>query len=415
MADSAQSGHGSGAVQIVVATAIGGGCGYVLTILAGKSLGSVDYGTFAVFWSALYLIISAVSGIQQEVTRASRPRVEGGAGPSTIRNYAVCVALAIAAATIATSPLWVGAVFPTEGEALVWPLAFGLAWYVIVAVIGGILYGLQIWRFIGVMIAMDGILRLLITGTLLLVSANLTAIAWGVVAPFALAPIITWFFVRRRIVGKFSLDVADFRRLTWNISRTVVGAAATGVLVSGFPLLLEATSRHDSRSALAALIFAINLTRAPIVIVVLSLQSFLVVYYRSLGERYRRRLLAIIGAVLALTVLVAAAVAVVGPWVLETFFGHAYALGPWVLAALVASGGAVGLLCATGPAVLARGHHALYTSGWATAAVATIVILALPIPLTSRTILALWIGPLAGLSIHLVATLAAPRVPSPAR
>ena len=60
----------------------------------------------------------------------------------------------------------------------------------------------------------------------------------------------------------------------------------------------------------------------------------------------------------------------------------------------------VAALCISAPAVLARGRHFTYTAGWVTAAVVTVVSLALPFELTTRTVLALLAGPVAGLLIH---------------
>jgi O-antigen/teichoic acid export membrane protein len=407
--DDPRSRQGSGALQILIATAIGGGSGYILTIFAGASLGAVRYGVYAVFWSALYLVVSAISGIQPEVSRATRPVEHNSDGRPLVRNFAIVTAACIGLATLLSSPLWIGTVFHTTGFGLVVPLAVGLASYAIVAALSGVLFGLQVWRAIAALIAIDGVLRLVITGSLLLVTHDLNILAWGLVAPFFIAPIAVWFVVRKRVVGHFTVDVTGYRQLIWNVARTVVGAAAIGTLISGFPLLLGATSSTDPRSQVAALIFAINLTRAPIVIVVLSLQSFLVVFFRSRREHYWRYLGAILGAIAVVTALVTIVVAWLGPWVLETFFGHGYVLGSVVLGALVGSAGAVAFLCATGPAVLALGRHALYTTGWVVAALVTLGILLLPLPVTERTILALWIGPLSGLLVHVAVLVRKPR------
>ena len=50
--------------------------GYIITWLVPWQVGFSAYSSFAIFRSLLFFIVSALSGIQQEVTRATRPRVD---------------------------------------------------------------------------------------------------------------------------------------------------------------------------------------------------------------------------------------------------------------------------------------------------------------------------------------------------
>ena len=391
----------SGAVLILLATVLAGGSGYLLMPLVAADLGPAGYAAFAVFWSALYLIISALSGVQQEIARATQPR----SAPTQerlrpiARNFALVVAAAVLVGTLGTAPLWVSAVFPQQGWSLVWPLAAGVSAYVIVAVVGGVLYGLRIWPFIAVMIAVDGVMRLALVAALLPFTSDLGFIAWAVAAPFVLTPLLVWPLLRRHVVNRSELDVT-FRPLTWNVARTVIGSASTGVLVSGFPLLLAATSGNESASAIGALVLAITLTRAPIVIAVMSLQSYLVIHFRAQAAAVWPALLRILALIVAATLVLSALVYWLGSPALVLLVGPDYYLNGGVLALLVASAGLVGALCATGPAVLARSQHMIFTAGWVVAAAATIVLLLLPGPLETRAIVALAVGPALGLLVH---------------
>jgi O-antigen/teichoic acid export membrane protein len=109
----------------------------------------------------------------------------------------------------------------------------------------------------------------------------------------------------------------------------------------------------------------------------------------------------IVAGIVVVTALVTALVGWLGPWALGAFFGADYVLSSGILIALVSSAGAVAALCATGPVVLALGRHSYYTMGWVVAAFGTIAALLLPLGLTERTILALWMGPVAGLAVHM--------------
>jgi hypothetical protein len=402
----------NGAVLILAATAIGGGAGYLLQLLAGAALGTALYAPFSVFWSALYLLISALSGVQQEVARASRP-VDAGAAPAprrtpVVRNFAVVAAVLVAAVVAASAWLWVGTVFPDDGWSLVLPLVIGLSAYVIVAATAGVLYGLAMWRSVAAFTIVDGVLRFAIVGVMLLSTDDVHVLAWGVVAPFVVTPILLWPFVRSGVIGRFTIDVGP-RPLTWNVLRTVVASTATGIMVSGLPLVIQATGDTVSPDAFGSLTYAITLTRAPIVIVVLALQSYLVIVFRSHAE-------AVLSWVVKLGVLVLAAAGLLGllgwwlgPWALGVLFGRDEVLAGGTIGLLIATAGLVGVLCVTGSATLSRSQHGAFSAGWVAAALVLVAALALPLGLHERTLLALTIGPLTGLVVHAVALLRRPR------
>lgn len=388
-----------GAFPIMTATAIGGGAGYLLIVFAGVRLGAEQYGTFAVFWSGFYLVVSALGGVQQEVARAVSPAPPDSAAWSrpVVRDFAVAASLLMGVVVLVSFGPAARVLFPAGGVAMVFPLAVGVSASVAVVVVVGVFYGLNYWRAIASMVILESLLRLILTGTLLLFTTDLIVLAWAVVVPSALTPILMWLFMRRDVIGRFSTDVG-LSGLTWNTARTVTGAAATGILVSGFPFVLGATSHGDPETAVAALMFSINLARAPIVIVVLSLQSyFVILFQRSLSARLVIRLL---GLLAGATVILSGLAWMLGPELLESFFGSDFVVSGPTLAAVVGSGGAVGALCMTGPALLARSNHAGFSAGWLTAAAATVALLLLPIPLDLRVSVSLWVGPLCGLATH---------------
>ena len=401
-----EQGPRSGASWVLLGTAVGGGAGYVLSALAGPLLGAAAYAPFAVFWSALYLLVSAASGIQQEVSRSAHPApagpvtVEHGAGV-TARRFGLIASLTVAVAVLATGPLWLPAALGDRWSTFVWPLAFGIASYVLVTVYAGILYGLHLWRPVAALVILDGLLRLTLVVGAMLVTNDLAVIAWAVVIPFLVAPVIQWPFVRRAVAGTYDLDAGP-RRLAANSARTVVGAAATGVLVSGFPLLLGATTGGGQQVELAAIVFAVTLTRAPIVVVVIALQSYLIVRFKTHRDAAGSEAMQLIAVIAALTGAAALMLLVWGEPLFRTLFGEEFALEGPLLAGIVGSAAGIGALCVTGPLVLSRSRHTLLTAGWVTAALVTIVGLLLPLPLEARALVGLWVGPLAGLCVHLI-------------
>jgi O-antigen/teichoic acid export membrane protein len=392
-----------GIVAIGGATIVAGIAGYAVTLLVYRVVGASAYAIFAVFWAALFLLVGGLNGIQQEITRATFAIPPGTrTRPSRARNLGVVVAAGVFILVLVTALAWNRAVFATEGWALVFPLAVGAASYVLVAVLGGSLYGVSHWRSIALMVASDGILRVLLVGIGLLFTHDVIVLAWLVALPFPLVIALLWPLLRRGFVGRTDVD-AGYRQLSWNALRAVVASISTAVLVSGFPLLLGVTAHGQPAALVGELIFAITLTRAPLIVSVMALQSYFVVRFRDGGEGW----VGLFWRVIAIVGVAAVVLAGLGWWlgrpVIEWISGHPTPITGGLVAILVASSALVGAMCVTGPAVLAHSRHSAYTAGWVAAAVATIVVMASPIEFMARVAIALLTGPFVGLVVHLVA------------
>jgi len=389
----------SGFTRSLAATAIAGGTSSFVTWLVPHQVGLSRYEIFAVAWSAIYLIVGTLGGIQQEISRGTQ-RVEFGHSRTggTARNFAVGAAASVIVIIVASAFLWEQSVFPTEGWNLVWPLAVATGSYVVVAVLVGTLYGLSEWGSIALLLVLDALMRLAAVSIALLFTTNVVILTWAVAIPFPLELAVMWPFLRRRVVGRTELDVG-YRRLTWNVARTVLAAASTSVMVSGLPLLLGVSSRGVPAAVVGLYILTITLTRAPLIVVAISLQSYFVVTFRDGGaqfwSRFARVQLLIFGSGLVLAVVGLFA----GPAVFRLLFPGQLSPSGWFIAVLVLSSALVGSLCVSAPAVLARGQHLVYTTGWVAAAVVTVLALILPLDFTLRTVLALTCGPVIGLAV----------------
>jgi hypothetical protein len=221
-----------------------------------------------------------------------------------------------------------------------------------------------------------------------------------VALPFPLTILVLWPVIRGGFVGRSELDVG-YRALSWNVSRTVLASVSTAVLVSGFPLLLGVTSRGETAALVGELIFTITLTRAPLIVTVMSLQSYFVVRFRDSPARWWKTFLAVQSVIAGAAVVFAAAGWWLGPAVFTWVSGRPTALDGSLIAILVASSALVGSLCVSAPAVLARSQHFVYSLGWVVAAVVTVAIMFAPLDFLPRVGAALIVGPIAGLLVHL--------------
>lgn len=390
----------SGFVLITLATVIGGIAGYAIMWVVPRQIGLADFVGFAIFWSYLFLVISALSGIQQEITRATRPSgYSGVSGRGRASSFGALSAAAVFVLIIATAPAWVWQVFPIDGWKLVWPLAVGAASYVAVAVLYGSLYGVTQWLPLFWLISIDALMRLVAVSVATLFTSDIAVLAWAVALPFPLTLALLWPFTRPRVAGKVQLDVA-YRGLAWNVSRTVVAAASMGLLVSGFPLLLGLTSAGEPQNLVGLVILTATLTRAPLIVVAVAFQSYLIVLFRGRPDSSWKLLLGLEAAI----AIAASILAIVGWWVGPSVFALLYpgevVPGSWLIAVLILSSALVGSLFVTATAVLSKAAHSAYTAGWVFAAVVTVVCLLLPLDFITRTVLSLLAGPVAGLAVH---------------
>ncbi len=395
------------------ATIVTGIAGYLVMWLTARTVGAAEYAVFGVFWSALFLVVGILFGLQQEATRvvvARAPNRQGaGPGPEhgprsgrggSLWLFAAGAGALVVIVLLATALLWAP---PSLGEhsGLAVQVAIGSGLSAIVAVASGMLAGRQRWRVLGLVIAADGLLRLACVGVVLAVLAEPAPLAWAVVAPYVLVVAGLFVIGGRRFLrdGRVGLS---YRRLAANSAQTVVAASATAVLINGFPLVLSLVARDLDAALLGALIFAITLTRAPLLVPLMALQSYLVTAF-TLRRGDERRLLATwLVVVAAGAAVVAAVVWLAGEWALDVFVGADFALPATLLALLVLAAGCIGALCVSGPALLARGLHTGYAIGWVVASIATVVVLVLPAPIEVLIPIALASGPLLGVAIHLV-------------
>jgi len=416
---SAADSVGRGLRSILAATAVAGVFGYAIQLLAPRMLESdYSYVGFSVFWSTLYLGVSAMSGVQQEVARATHPALDEP--PSAVlRTFTLWAAAAVAVASVVVAVLVHSAVLPGESAGLAAVLTVGLIGYLANAVLSGVLYGLRLWAPVAALIIVDVVIRavLVIAGFALQLSTGWLALLIAV--PFGASFALVWLWVRWRVIGAFRLDVG-FSRLVAHVAGTVGASAASGVMITGLPMLIGVTAAGAPAATIGSLILAISLTRAPIVIPVIALQSFLITAVFRGGRVRTARLLGLLGAALAIVGVLAGIGWLVGPALISWVSAGRFAVDGGMAAAIVASAGLIAAMCVTGPALIAARQHAENLVAWVAAGGLTVLALVLPLGVETRVANALLVPPVAGLLIHVVfllrgSTLAARRNASPGR
>ena len=389
-----------GLALVLGATALAGVSGYAIQLLAAALIPSASgYVQFSAFWSAMYLLGSAVGGVQQEVARASHPFARGEETQKSLRPFLLGAVLVVAAVGSVVAVVTGQFAFTTDQGMLEAALVVGLVGYVVTSIATGLFYGVNRLAAVAALVAVDAVIRGVAVVTGLAVGAPLWVLAFAIAVPFGLAVGAVWLAVRSRVRGRYTVDVST-GRLGRNALHTVVAAAAIGLLVTGMPLVFRVALADTPAVTVASLTLLVTLTRAPFIIPVMALQSYLVVSFRS-SDRVSGALVRRWGFPVAAGAVTAVALAwFVGPWAVGLVSSGEYEVGGITSSLVVLSALLVGLMCVTGPVILARSNHGAYAAGWLVAAATTLACFLLPLEPVTLVVVALLTGPIAGLVVH---------------
>jgi len=406
--------------RVGTATLLSALCGYAVIYLAARDLAPRGFSVFGVFWGAFGLVTGAANGLLQETTREVRSTQyvdelpeggdhlpeggdhlpEDGSRTHPLR-VAAMVGLAAAVVIAGTSPLWSGRVFIEERGLSVVLLSVGLVGFCLHATLLGMLAGTNQWTHYGALMVTDASIRVAVATATVVIGWGLTGFLWATVAGAAAWLIMLVCSPTARASARL-LTPGGSATFLRGAAHSITAAGASAILVMGFPVLLKLTSTELGAQG-GVIILAVTLTRAPLLVPLTAMQGNLIAHFVDERSDRLRALIAPAGIIGGLGAVGVLAAGVVGPWLLRVAFGPQYQASSTLLAWLTAAAVAIAMLTLTGAAAVAARLHRAYSLGWVIATVASALLLLLPLPLQSRTVIALLCGPLVGIGVHLFA------------
>lgn len=387
--------------------------GYVLLLLAGKHLSSAENAVFLGFWGLLMGVGSALSPVEQELSRQTALTSARGRKPdlSAARTFAVTQAVAIAVAAVLAVPSVNAQLFDQHRE-LALVAGCGIVAFPALYAIRGLFIGAgHNGRYSAILLAEAAARLVPFVG---FVVAGVSGLTWLAVAVAVGSCAWLPFAFRARSLVEPSPSSEPWGALWRRMLGLSVSAALTASVLTGYPAVVKLVAPRGSEDALGGLFLAVSLLRSPLLLVLAPIQTLAVptvvrVLHQPDGARRLRRFAALgAGGTLVAGLVAGAAAYVAGPWVFHLLYQDKFAVSAWTMAGLGWSGIALAATMLTVAVLVARKQTGRVVTVWAVVAgLSLLVLLVSPGGILFRAVLGATVAPTAGLAVALVLVVAA--------
>jgi O-antigen/teichoic acid export membrane protein len=391
-------------LRVGAATAVAAILGWLALVAVARILGAERYAEFSVLWGFYFAVGGLLFGMQQEVTRTvgsqEHPLVEPPPPPgSPVIAGVALVTVPGVLLLVVSAPWWASELFGDDPWPTVVATVVGLVTMAVQATIMGVVAARRQLGLFSGMVTVAAVARLLVIIAVCETTASTAGLMWGIASGSA----IWLLFLPSTRIRHAIWAVGDAATVPFvaRAASTMVASACAALLATGFPFMVRATSDGPLGAEAGALFAAVLATRAPLLLPLTGFQLVIIGYFVRHREHLPRALPKIVSLVLAVGVFAGLLATAIGPFLLKLLFGDDFVVEGRVLGLLAFAAALLVLLTVTGVALLALQRHVSSMFGWVLATVVAQAVLFLPLDLTHRSVVALCLGPTAGVLLHL--------------
>ncbi|WP_107767856.1 polysaccharide biosynthesis protein [Nocardioides terrigena] len=382
---------------VLMAALVSGVTGYLVLILAARTLSPATNAYFLVFWGALFSVYGVLTGLTTETTRAVVAS-RGRSGRTRVVPVVLSVGVAMTAGLAASGAMWAPRLFGSDWVSLLVVTTTGVLLFAVHSSLAGAASGTGEWRAYSLLVAVEPSLRLVLTALAAALSAPLLGFAWATAAASGAWLVLSVVSRRYRALWAVRSDV-DPRGLYGRLLAACAAAAASSLLLVGYPVLLGLTTDQVVFETAAPLMLAVSLSRAPLLVPLGAYQNVLVTRVVLRGPRAVLPALLVLAGLTCLGTVLAW---LIGPWTLR-IVNPDYLVSGAIFATLLVASGLLALLTVSGAVAIGLNRHVIFLAGWIVATVVAFGVLLIPGSLEARVIGSLLLGPVAGTLVHLTA------------
>lgn len=363
-----------GAVTIAIGLIVAGIATYAFFRVGASALGGdEEFAPIAAMWFAMFALAPGFFlPIEQELGRAlAHRRALGQGGRSVVVKVSILtliVSVTVIAVLTISSPWLTGSYFAGDWW-MFGALLVGFAAYAPVHLSRGICSGLGRFTPFAVVVASDGVMKIL--GTVLLAAIGIAAVGAYAFA-IAIAPLFA--VVAIGLGGYLRTEPgppAEWREVSQNFGWLLLGTACAAVLLNAGPIAANILATESDADAVTRFGYGVLLARVPL-FMFQAIQASLLPRLARLAaqesfEEFRRGLRLLIIVVAGIGTIGTIAGGLLGPWTLKLVYGAD--LSGRTLAMLALSSALYMMALAVSQAVLALEDHAYVALGWGIAAV----------------------------------------------
>lgn len=392
-------------LSLAVASGLGALSNFVIMFAMTRTLHDPEHQSEALaFWSVLTGLFGVLVGVQNESTRATAAVRHGREARSRLVRPVVLVAVLTAVTVAVASAVglatlkdgWVLPSHPVGATALLVVTALAYAVY---ALMLGAMAGLGRWSTLAGALTAEVVVRVFAVVLVAVTVRSLLGYEAAMTSAVLVVLVILLLVPGTRRLISVSSD-RDTRVSLGQVGLAMLSASATAVMITGYPALMKVALRGEP--GLAAWMLAVSITRAPVMMPIITFQQVAVARFVAHRDSPLRALVAPVLLIAGVGLVASLGAGLLGPWLLR-LFNPAFDINGWTLALLTLASTAMAMLVLAGTSALAMDGHRIYALGWAVASVVSVVLLfgldGAPLP---RLLTSLVAGPVAGAVVLVV-------------